>query len=138
MGAGVDRLGRNSNLDIWCQLLASNLENNTFPTVVSPFKTGAFSVPGNYCVVTPVVSHALLAQLQNVVREKKLQCTYIHHDHPPGVWSVPLGKVAVPITLRQLVRTKPAVSHRPANIGWQMARVCLIARFSMTMCLLMR
>lgn len=111
-------------LDIWYQLLASNLENNTFPTVVSPFsKQVRFLYQGNYCVVTPVVSHALLAQLQNVVNEKKLQCTYIHHDHPASVGSLVGalgGKVAVldyppPVSPDKARSFSQARKHRLAN-----------------------
>ncbi|HEH9401815.1 TPA: hypothetical protein SIA35_003900 [Aeromonas sobria] len=86
-------------LDIWCQQLASHLESNIIPTRVSPFsKQVRFPYKSHYCSVTPVVSHVLLARLQNVINEKKLNFTHIHHDHPASVGGLVGalgGKVAI-------------------------------------------
>ncbi|MGL6512574.1 type I-F CRISPR-associated protein Csy2 [Aeromonas hydrophila] len=86
-------------LDIWCQQLANHLESNILPTEVSPFsKQVRFSYRGHYCSVTPVVSHTLLARLQNGINENKLHFTHIHHDHPASVGGLVGalgGKVAV-------------------------------------------
>lgn len=86
-------------LDIWCQQLASHLGSSTIPTSVSPFsKQVRFPYKGHYCSVTPVVSHVLLAQLQNMINEKQLNFTHIHHDHPASVGGLVGalgGKVAI-------------------------------------------
>lgn len=95
IGLGLTQL----QIDIWCQQLESHLESGIVPTKVSPFsKQVRFPYQGHYCSVTPVVSHALLAQLQMMVHERKFRCTYIHHDHPASVGSLVGtlgGKVAV-------------------------------------------
>ena len=85
--------------DIWIQLLADHLKSETIPAEVSPHsKQVRFSYRGQYCSVTPVVCHALLAHLQDVVHEKKLRHTVIQHDHPASVGGLVGalgGKVAV-------------------------------------------
>jgi len=111
-------------LDIWCQQLASHLESNILPTEVNPFsKQVRFPYRGHCCSVTPVVSHVLLAQLQNVIHEKRLHCTYIHHDHPASVGGLVGalgGKVAVldyppPVSPDKDRSFSQALSHRLAD-----------------------
>ncbi|AMQ42786.1 hypothetical protein AMS64_10605 [Aeromonas veronii] len=91
--------GTQQQLDIWCQQLAGHLGGEVIPSEVSPYsKQTRFPYRGQYCSVTPVVSHALLAHLQDVIHEKKLHHTLIQHDHPASVGGLVGalgGKVAV-------------------------------------------
>ena len=73
-------------LDSWFQQLTDNLKVAAIPAEVSPYsKQVHFPYQGQYCSVTPVVSHALMAHLQDVVHEKKMHHSVVNYDHPASV-----------------------------------------------------
>ena len=79
--------------------LAHHLAANAVPSEVSVYsKQVRFWYQGDYCAITPVVSHALMAHLQHLIYEKRCSHLTISHDHPASVGSLVGsvgGKVAV-------------------------------------------
>jgi len=79
--------------------LAHHLAATAIPLEVSVYsKQVRFWYQGDYCAITPVASHALMAHLQHMIYENRCSHLTISHDHPASggslVGSVG-GKVAV-------------------------------------------
>ncbi|WP_421199361.1 type I-F CRISPR-associated protein Csy2 [Aeromonas enteropelogenes] len=79
--------------------LAQLLATSTVPAEVSPYsKQMRFWYQGDYCAITPVVSHGLMSQLHQLIYEKRIPHLIISHDHPASVGSLVGavgGKIAV-------------------------------------------